>query len=75
MQVVFENKHERNDSGRIGIVGVDICTRRSSWYLERKYNERFENRNIGVWDSRGAFRENKERVWKKLKKESKSQRK
>ena len=75
MQVVFENKHERNDSRRIGIVDVDIYARRSSWCLERKYNERFENRNIRVWGSRRAFRENKERVWKKLKKESKIWRK
>ena len=30
MQVVFENKHERNDSRRIGIVDVDIYARRSS---------------------------------------------
>ena len=41
MQVVFKNKNKRNNSRRTGIVGVDICTRRSSWCLEKNLIEDF----------------------------------
>ena len=64
MQVVFENENKRNDSRRTGVVDVDICTRRSSWCLERNCNTRFGDKNIGVWNSREVFRRNKEKVWR-----------
>ena len=62
MQVVLEDENERNDSRRVGAVGIDICARRSSRYLERKYDREFESRGIEIQDSRRIFRRNKERI-------------
>ena len=48
MQVIFENKNERNDGRRTSGVGVDICTERINRHLEIKYIRRFENKSIRV---------------------------
>ena len=61
MQAILENENERSYSGRIDSMGVVICARRVSRYIERKYIRRLENRRSRVWIS--------ERILARVKKE------
>ena len=47
---------------------IDIYAKRSGKCLERKYNKRFGNRNIRVWNSKEIFGSNKERFWRRREK-------
>ena len=64
MQVVLKNKDKKNNSKRVGAVGIDVCAERISWYVKEKYIGGFESKNIRVWNSGRIFRRNKERVWR-----------
>jgi len=43
-----KDENERINSRRVGIVGFDICVRRSGRCLKRKYDREFGNGNIKV---------------------------
>ena len=59
MQVVLKNKDKKNNSKRVGAVGIDVCAERISWYVKEKYIGGFESKNIRVWNSGRIFRRNK----------------
>ena len=60
MQVVLKDKSKKNNSKRVGAVGIDVCAERISWYVKEKYIGGFESKNIRVWNSARIFRRNKE---------------
>ena len=68
MYVIFKNEDEKINSKRVDAVGIDIYAKRSGKCLERKYNKRFGNRNIRVWNSKEIFGSNKERFWRRREK-------
>ena len=48
MQVIFKNENKRSCSKGVDSVDFVLCTRRISRYVEGKYFERSEGRNLRI---------------------------
>ena len=65
MQVIFEDKDERNNSREANPMNTIICAERVSRCMKREFVGRFGIRRSKIWVSREIFVEIKEIIWEK----------